>query len=301
MFVVGLCCTVFYSCQPQAEAHTTVDRPRVLHIGFSPGQEEAEERVRDLAPLTDYLQRALDMQVSLVRTSSYSTIIEAMRADKIDISGMGPFTYVIASEKTRVEPLVAMGDEINGPNFYRSYLITHRNSGILSMDDVVERAGELVLQFVDPASTSGHLIPRSYLMELGLEPEEHFARTIFGMNHTATILTVKSEKVDIAGCASSAMERLLRSGTVAEEDFVILWQSPPIPTSPLVIRANLPTGFKSEVRQAYLNMKTADPAAWKVVTSQYTDSTLIYMATHDSVYAPLRRLAYQIDLLKEKR
>lgn len=301
MFVVGLCCTVFYSCQPQAEAHTTVDRPRVLHIGFSPGQEEAEERVRDLAPLTDYLQRALDMQVSLVRTSSYSTIIEAMRADKIDISGMGPFTYVIASEKTRVELLVAMGDEINGPNFYRSYLITHRNSGILSMDDVVERAGELVLQFVDPASTSGHLIPRSYLMELGLEPEEHFARTIFGMNHTATILTVKSEKVDIAGCASSAMERLLRSGTVAEEDFVILWQSPPIPTSPLVIRANLPTGFKSEVRQAYLNMKTADPAAWKVVTSQYTDSTLIYMATHDSVYAPLRRLAYQIDLLKEKR
>ena len=80
---------------------------------------------------------------------------------------------------------------------------------------------------------------------------------------------------------------------------MILWESPPIPTSPLVIRGDLPESFKTEVRAAYLDMKRADPAAWQVVTSQYTDSTLVYIATHDSVYAPLRRLAYNIDLLKK--
>jgi phosphonate transport system substrate-binding protein len=283
------------------DAQSGSGRPKVLRIGFSPAQEEVEERVKTLKPVSDYLSRTLNVEVKYVRTSSYSTIIEAMRADKIDISGMGPFTYVIASTKTNVEPLVAMGSEEHGPRFYQSYFITHHNSGIKSMEDVIARSKELVLQFVDPASTSGNLIPRSHLISLELDPEKDFKRVIFGMNHTATILTVKSEKVDIAGCASSAMSRLIEAGTVQESDFIKLWESPPIPTSPVCIRGELPDDFKEEVKQAYINMKEADPEAWEVIVSQYTDPDLVYLRTDDSVYAHLRELAFQIDLLKPEK
>lgn len=294
-----LICAVATGCGNETEAVHGTLRPKLLRVGFSPGQEEVEERVKTLQPVTDYLARTLNMDVEWVRTSSYSTIIEAMRADKIDISGMAPFTYVIASTKTNVEPLVAMGSERDGPRFYQSYLITHPGTGIRSLEDVVARSKDLVLQFVDPASTSGHLIPRTQLMSMGLNPEKDFKRVIFGMGHTTTILAVKSEKVDLAGCASSAMDRLVASGTVRVSDFVKLWESPPIPTSPVCIRSNLPEGLKQEVRQAYLNMRTADAEAWGVITSQYTDTTLVFLTTHDSVYAPLRKIAFDINLLKE--
>lgn len=276
-------------------------RPSILRIGFSPGQEEVEERVKTLEPVTAYLAKELDMEVSWVRTSSYSTIIEAMRAEKIDVAGMGPFTYVIASTKTDVDLLAAWGSPEVGARHYNSHFITHPNSGIKSMDDVVDRAGDIVLQFVDPASTSGHLVPRSHLMSLGLEPEDAFKRVIFGMNHTTTILTVVSEKVELAGCASSSLQRLLDTGTIKESDIVKLWTSPPIPSSPMCIRGTLPDDFKEEVRQAYLNMKMKDPTAWSVMTSQYRDTSLVLMATHDSMYAPLRDLAFQIDLLKDRK
>lgn len=274
-------------------------RPKVLRLGFSPGQEEVEERVSTLQPVADYLERKLGVDVEWVRTSSYSTIIEAMRADKIDVSSMGPFTYVIASEKTDAELLVALGSEENGPRFYHSYLITHPNSGIRSLEDVVARRHDLILQFVDPASTSGHLVPRGHLMSLGLNPEEDFKRVIFGMGHTTTILTVKSEKVDLAGCASSAMTRLLNAGTVKEGDFVKLWKSPAIPSSPICVRGGLPEAFKEEVRQAFLDMRHDDLEALRVMTAAYGDSTLTYMRTDEAAYAPLRELAFQINLLKK--
>lgn len=69
----------------------------------------------------------------------------------------------------------------------------------------------------------------------------------------------------------------------------------------MCIRGNLPDAFKEEVRAAYLNMKMKSPEAWQVMTSQFRDTSLVLMATHDSMYAPLRKLAFQIDLLKERK
>ena len=304
MMVVCLCVFSFWhmGCGSGADgAKMTSHRPTILRIAFSPGQEEVEERVKTLQPVTDYLAKELDMEVTMVRTSSYSTIIEAMRAEKIDVAGMGPFTYVIASEKTNVDLLAAWGSPDVGARHYNSYFITHPNSGIKTMEDVVNRAGDIVLQFVDPASTSGHLVPRSHLMSLGLDPENDFKRVIFGMSHTTTILTAVSEKVALAGCASSSLQRMLEAGTVKEDDFVTLWKSPPIPSSPMCIRGTLPDAFKEEVRAAYLKMKMKSPEAWGVMTSQFRDTSLVLMATHDSIYAPLRELAYQIDLLKDRK
>jgi phosphonate transport system substrate-binding protein len=70
------------------------------------------------------------------------------------------------------------------------------------MDDVKAKSQDLTLCFADPASTSGHLIPMAYLTSIGLDPKTAFKQTMFAGSHYASVLSVKSGKVDV-GCSSN--------------------------------------------------------------------------------------------------
>lgn len=275
--------------------------PKVLRLAYSPGSEEAEEVVKSYEPYTDYLARVMGCKVKLVQSSGYSVIVEAMRANKVDVASMGPFTYVIATSKTGViEPLVARGTRDGQPRQYNSYLITHKNAGLKSLDDVKARASEITFQFNDPASTSGHLVPRTFLESIGLVPEESFNNVIFGMSHTATIMSVLSEKVDLAGVNSSSFDKLLREGQIKDEDFEVLWKSDPIVSSPMVVRSTLPEVFKDSLRQAYLHMPEWGPEAFEVVSSRWSDTTIVYVPVQDSLYNTLRRMAAHVNLVRNQ-
>jgi len=232
---------------------------------MSPGQEEAEERMRQLRPVEEYFTRELGRKCRIHMTNGYSALIEGLRADKLEAAHLGPFGYIIASDKAGAEVLVVRSKPGLGQYMYWSQIITHKNSGIDSWDEMLAKAGDLVFQFNDPASTSGHLVPRAYLLSQGITPEETFKQTLFGFTHTATILTVKSEKVDVAACAGSAYTRMLRTGMITEDDFTILWKSDPIVAGPVATRENLPEEFKDRLRDAYCGMKQKDPQAWRVM------------------------------------
>lgn len=286
--------------RPAKAEHAVNERPKKLRIGFSPGHAEAERIVRSYKAYETYLERELGIEVDLYKTLGYSGMIEAMRANKIDVATLGPFIYIIAADKMPLDILVVYGTADFGPRIYHSYFITHSNSGIKSMDDVVARSKELVLQFNDPASTSGHLIPRTYLESLGLEAERDFKDVIFGITHTSTILTVVSQKVDLAGVMGSGLDRLIAEGHIDSADVVVLWKSPPIVPSCIVTRTDLPESFKVELRQAYLTMKKKDPAAWEVVNTSWPGKEVEFIAAHDSIYNELRIIANKAKLVNLK-
>ncbi len=106
-----------------------------------------------------YLQEKLKMPVQIIYTNDYVGIIEALRSNKIHFAEMPPFAYVIATRTMKLTPIVTLGS--NGkPITYKSVLIVNAHSNLKTMDDVKAKASKLTLCFVDPASTSGHLIPR---------------------------------------------------------------------------------------------------------------------------------------------
>lgn len=279
----------------------TIGEPSELHIGMSPGQEEPEHRMQQLKPVEEYFTRELGINCRIHMTNGYSALIEGLRADKLEVAHLGPFGYIIASDKADAEVLVVRSKPGLGQYMYWSQIITHKNSGIDTWDEMVARADELVFQFNDPASTSGHLVPRGYLLSQGIVPEERFKQTIFGISHTATILTVQSRKVDVAACSGSSYTRMLENGMIAEEDFTILWKSAPIVAGPVATRKNLPEAFKNRLRDAYCGMKEKDPEAWRMIRMQWRDSTYEYVPggpANDSLYNPLRDIAEHIDLVQ---
>ncbi|NJK97670.1 MAG: PhnD/SsuA/transferrin family substrate-binding protein [Bacteroidales bacterium] len=174
-----------------------------------------------------------------------------------------------------------------------------------SIDDMVRNASQLDLTFSDPASTSGHLIPRGYLHKLGLSPEKSFASMNFASSHAASILSVYTGKSDIGTSSSESYNRLMANGKVDSTKFVILWKSDPILTDPFCVKNTLPTELKEKIRIAFLEMPVKDKEAFDQYI-QYTykgdrmKDSLILRAVSDSSFNSLREIARSVKSLNIK-
>lgn len=272
-----------------------------VYQGDNPGETTAV-----LAKVKKYLEARLNVPVEYLQSTDYTTVIEAMVSGKAHMAYLSPFSYVLATQKQKLVPIVAPG--LNGkPMGYRSYIITSPATGLQTMDDVKARAHGLTLCFADPASTSGHLVPRAYLTSIGLDPKTAFKQMMFAGSHAASLLSVKSGKTDL-GCVFEPMyQKMIREGTIKEGDIKILWISDPIVESPICMRPEVSPAFTQKVRQAFLDMPT-DPLGHDAFHSfmamyfpKIADS-LSYIEINDSVYDGLRKIASDIgDLTPTKK
>jgi phosphonate transport system substrate-binding protein len=240
-----------------------------------------------------YFEKNLGMEVEYFYATDYTSVIEAIRAKKVHVAYMSPFSYVLGSQTHDITPIVTMG-EGGKPHLYHSIIFTNYKTNLNSMADVKSRAKSLTLCFADPASTSGHLIPRAYLVTMGLNPDSSFKETIFAGSHPASILSVASGKVDV-GCSTKeyGMDLLLRQGVLKAGQIKVLWQSDPIVSAPIVVRSDLNKDLAKKIQGLYLNMAKDAPAAFTAYIKLYYThpEKLSYMPVQDSLYNGLRKIA----------
>lgn len=288
------------SCKNKADLDAN-GVPGKLLIGSYGGDNPAQYRTA-LDPFAAYLSKKLGMQVEFFYTTDYPALIEAMRSKKIHMAHLTPYAYILATQKPGLMPIVTLG--IKGKaTMYHSIIFTNKKTGLKTMADVKAHAKDLTLCFADPASTSGHLVPRGYLNSIGLDPDKAFKETIFAGSHAASILSVKSEKVDI-GCSTSelALDKLIREHIIKREDVVILWTSPPIVNDAIAIRDDINKDFIKKVQQAYLDANKDDFDAFKKYVLLYWQhpEEMSYVPVQDSAYNSLRKIAGSIKDLKSK-
>ena len=266
---------------------------KLLRIGFVPNEEDLEQRVRFDA-LAAHISKRLGVPVELVQTGTYSTAIEAMRAAKLDVCSLGPFAYLIAHEKTGAQAIVAPGTPVGEINTYRSLLVVPGSSSIRTIEDVRTLAAKMTLAWVDPASASGHLVPRAYLESIGIVPERAFKNTIFTLSHLASAMTVKSGQVALAVITQNGLANLVQKGRLKSDDLRVIWTSAPIATSVVAVRGGLASSYKEKIRGAYLSFRTEDPVNWSKFQRLFVDPATIWVAAKDSDYDELRALARSV-------
>jgi len=270
-----------------------------VYEGDNPG-----EVTKVLNQVRPYLEKKLGMPVEFQKSTDYTTVIEALLSGKVHMAYLSPFSYILATQKQKLVPLVAPG--LNGKPFtYRSMIFSSPHSGLHSMDDVKARSHQLTLCFADPASTSGHLVPRAYLTSIGLDPKTAWKQTMFAGTHYASVLSVKSGKVDVGCSWQLGYDKMIREGLIHEGDLVILWTSDPIVESPICIRPDVNAEFAEKVRQAYINLKRDAPSVFHEYMSMYFPKqadSMSYLRVDDSMYNGLRKIAGSIgDLTPTKK
>jgi len=247
-----------------------------------------------IKPFQQYLEKKLGMPIEFIYTTDYTSVIEALRAKKTHIAYLSPFSYVLASQKHDITPIITTGED-GKQSMYHSTIFTNIHTGINSIADLKKRSKNITLCFADPASTSGHLIPRAYLTTIGLNPDKNvFKETIFAGNHVASVLAAASGKVDV-GCAATefGLEIAERKGLVKADQIKVLWQSKPIVGSPIVVRNDLNKELVKKIQNLYVNLAKDEPGIFlpymKLLHAQ--PERYSYMTVQDSMYNGIRAIA----------
>ncbi|MBS3105407.1 phosphonate ABC transporter substrate-binding protein [Candidatus Woesearchaeota archaeon] len=247
---------VLASCQAQKTAgtakttkETKTEEIKILRMGLIPA-DDAEEMLRDYEPVRSYLSEKLGIPVEIKVTSDYTAAIEAMRYKHIDMAWFGPFSYVIAANIAGGEAIVNGVRRSDGKSDYHSIIVTRADSEINKIADLKGRS----FAFVDPASTSGNLIPRKMLIENGINPDKDFSTVFYAGTHNAVELAVANKKVDAGADSDNSFDRMVAAGQIDPKVNKIIFTSPPIPGSPIVVRQDLPEDFKKKIKDTLITM-----------------------------------------------
>src|SRR5690606_1147 len=97
---------------------------------------------------------------------SYIAVVEAFGSKRADVAYMNTFGYILAHEKYGAE--ARLTSLRHGASTYQGQFIARADGAIKSLKDIEGRK----VAFVDPASTSGFLLPKKVLHDRGIRPKE---------------------------------------------------------------------------------------------------------------------------------
>lgn len=227
--------------------------PETLKVALLP-DENASTVIKNNKPLELYLENKLGKKVELIVTTDYSSMIEAMRHSRIDLAYFGPLSYVLARQKSEIEPFAAIKQK--GSTTYQALLIVNTAAGINSIADIASKD----VAYGDKASTSSHLIPKAMLAEGGLLAGTQYREHFVGA-HDAVALAVQNGHAQAGGLSKPIFEALVQRGMIDPNKVKVLAESKPFPQYPWAMRSNLKPELKAKIRTAFLELK--DPEVLK--------------------------------------
>jgi len=243
------------------------EQRRVLRVGFVPA-ENAQQVALNAQPIVLILQKELGLEIQSFVATDYTGVVEALRANKLDIAFLTPASYVLAKAEANVK--VVLKSHRRGRPYYYAAIITHVDSGIEALEDLRNKT----FAFGDPLSTSGHIFPRKMFEEKGINPVEDFKKVIFSGGHDATVLAVLNHKVDAGATFANfpdgkdaAWTQYLKDPKEQKKIRAIAY-SEPIPSDNLVVNANLDPRLTKKIVNIFLDL-SKDPAGKKMLRDLY--------------------------------
>jgi phosphonate transport system substrate-binding protein len=130
---------------------------------------EPTKTLKSFQPLADYLDdhlRTLGVGVKVKIAPDLATMARWMQAGEVDLYFDSPYPAMIVSDQSGAQPILRRWK--GGDAEYETVFITRANSGLTSLTDLQGQ----VIGFEDNYSTSGYLLPKSYLLQAGMHPVE---------------------------------------------------------------------------------------------------------------------------------
>ena len=219
---------------------------QVLRVTAIP-DESPTELARKAAPLVKYLESKLGMKVEFTPVTDYAAAVETLVNKKIDLAWFGGFTFVQANVRSggRMIPLVQREEDEK----FRSIFIT----GDPAIQTLADLKGKDV-SFGSQSSTSGHLMPRSVLLQAGIDPDKDFRRVAYSGAHDATIAAVASGKVQAGALNISVWEKFVADKKVDPTKVRAFFTTPPYYDYNWTVHADMPAALREKLMQALLSL-----------------------------------------------
>jgi phosphonate transport system substrate-binding protein len=277
-----------------AAAPALAQMPKEINFGIISTDSSAALRQR-WQPVLDDLSKRVGVKVNAFFAPDYAGVIEGMRFKKVDIAWFGNKSAIEAVDRANGEVFA----QVVAPDGagYNSVLITHRDSGIKSFDDVLKRGKEINFGIGDPNSTSGFAVPSYYVFAANkIDAKTHF-KTVRSANHETNLMAVLNKQLDVATNNTEQMYVFKNRMPERFNEIRVLWTSPLIASDPLVWRKDLDPQLKSAVKEFFVSYGSSGPDAEKQKQTLLGIQKWVgFKASSDAQLVPIR----QLDLFREK-
>ncbi|HLC42092.1 MAG TPA: putative selenate ABC transporter substrate-binding protein [Methylomirabilota bacterium] len=267
---------------------TIAEIPEVLRVSAIP-DENPNELLRIYAPFVEYLSKELKMKVQFTPVVDYAATVEGLAAKKLDLVWYGGFTSVQAVRRTNgtAKRLVLRQEDAE----FKSVFIARPGSGINSLADLKGKT----FAFGSVSSTSGHLMPRFFLLKANLNPERDFKQAAFSGAHDATALWVESGKVDAGALNFLVWQKLVETRKADLAKVNVFWTTPPYVDYVWTARGELDTGLQERITAALLKLDYQNPEHKRLLDLHRTKR---YIRAHDEDWKGTEEAAIAAGLLK---
>jgi phosphonate transport system substrate-binding protein len=245
-------------------------------------------------PFLEDMTKATGIKINGFYATDYAGVIEAQRFNKVQLAWYGNKAAIDAVDRSQGEVFAQFVDLDGTPGYY-SYLITHKDSAIKTLDQVLKNGKDYTFGIGDPSSTSGTLVPTYYVFTMNkLDPKTHF-KVMRSSNHEGNFLAVLNKQVDVATSNSEMTEKMKEKSPEKLEQIRILWTSPLIPRDPLVWRKDLPADVKKKVKDFVTGYGKTDREK-EILKNMYRLAG--FKASTDAQLTPIRQLELFKDRMK---
>ncbi|MFN3454111.1 MAG: phosphate/phosphite/phosphonate ABC transporter substrate-binding protein [Pseudobdellovibrio sp.] len=199
--------------------------------------------------LKNYLEKETGMAVTVDLPVNYIAVVEAFGSKRADAAIINTFGYILAHEKYEVEARLKLINR--GRDYYNGQIIAH----VDGPKSIKELNGKK-FAFVDPASTSGYLLPMRLFKKEGIKLKEF----MFAGKQDTVVQAVYQKKVDAGatfytppdpdGTPKDARWLMRTQYPDVYDKIKILQMTGPIPNDPLAFRKDVPEEIKKKIVDA---------------------------------------------------
>lgn len=261
---------------------------QVLRVTTIP-EEAATEQMRKFGPLVRYLERQLGMKVEFIPVNDYPAAVEALVNKQVELAWLGGFTHVQAQIRSggKIIPIAQREEDAQ----FRSVFIAQKDSGIRQLSDLKGKQ----VSFGSQSSTSGHLMPRSFLLQAGIDPERDFKRVAYSGAHDATIASVVSGRVDAAALDITVWRKFVEEKKVDTSKVDVFYTTPPFYNYNWSVHADLPAALRDRIAKALFDLSMDTPEGKEILT---LNRATRYIPTRAENYKSLEAAGRSAGLIK---
>lgn len=220
--------------------------PATIKVGVLPDQNQEILRDRYL-PLLNYLSEFIKVPTQLIIPEDYEDLLTQFQKGKLDLAYFGSATFVNAMNAYEAKPLVMRDIDVH----FTSSFIVHADSAYESIEDLQGAR----CAFGSALSTSGHVMPRQFLLsEFRIRPEHFFSEVTFSGTHDQTAYMVRDGIADVGAINARLLQNMLTDGRLRANDIRIIWQTPPYANYVWATQKDAPEKLRTNLRNAFLSL-----------------------------------------------
>lgn len=254
-----------------------------LKFGVGLFQPDRERNDATYRPLAEHLAQRLGRAVELRTVDSWEGLAKSLANGETDLALMGPWGYVLANHAAGAQVVSTI--LYDGKPEYFALIVTHPDSGLNTVQDLLASGQGRSFAFGDKGSTSGYLIPLHFFMTQGVDPERHFSRVLY-TKHQAIQTQVTAGQLDAGADYNRNRNAMIEQGLIQAERSKVIWQSAPLPNDAFAVSEALfqDKAFVARLQAALAEVGPLLKSQPALLPPHYTG----FVSTGNGFYKPIR-------------